>query len=68
MFTAEEVQRQVAVTPIVAMKKAAFLMTMPWRVHRIQVQPELAWRLVVRIEAHLDQQRAKASGSVAIFL
>ena len=56
VFTAEEVQQRVAVTPIVALNKAACLMTLPWRVHRIQVQPELAWRPVARLKAHLDQQ------------
>ena len=52
---------------MVAMKKAAGLMTMQWIIRRIQVQPELAWRLVVSIKAHLDQQTVQGIRSAAIF-
>ena len=42
MLAAEDVQRQIAVAAVVAVKEATFLMTVQWIIGGIQVQPDLA--------------------------
>src|SRR5690606_3994014 len=56
MLAAEDVQRQIAVTPVVAMEEPPFLVTMQWIIGRIQIQPDLPRWLLVGLEEHVYQQ------------
>ena len=55
MFSAEDVQRQVAVAPVVAVEKPTLLVTVQRIIGRIQVQPNLSRRLAIRLHEYLHQ-------------
>ena len=54
-LAAENVQRQVAVVSVVAMKEAAFLVAVQWVIRCIEIEFDLVWILVMGIQEVLDQ-------------
>jgi hypothetical protein len=54
--TAEHVERQVAVLVIIAVEEAAFLPAVKRNVGVVEIEHDLAWRTLVRLEIKLDQQ------------
>ena len=56
MSAAEDVQRQVAVAPVVTVEEPTLLVAMQWIVRRVQVQPDLPRRLGVRLHEQPYQQ------------
>ena len=56
MLTAEDVQRQVAVAPIVAVEEAALLLAVQRIIGRIQIQPDLPGWLLAGLQEHIHQQ------------
>src|SRR5205823_14193202 len=57
MRAAEDVQRQIAVTVVITMKEAAFLMPVQRIVGGVEVENDLLWRVSVRLEKQIDIQR-----------
>jgi hypothetical protein len=47
VLTAEDVQRQIAIAPVVAMEEATFLLTVQRVVRGVKIQPDLSRRLGV---------------------
>ena len=63
VIAAEHVQRQVAVTAVVAVEEATLLGTVQRIVRRVQVQPELPRRLGAGLHEQLDQQIVQGLGT-----
>ena len=55
--TAEHVERQVAVFVIIAMEEPAFLRPVQRDVGVVEIQHDLTWRSLMRVEEEIDQQR-----------
>ena len=54
MLTTEDVQRQVAIAAVVAVEKTPFLLTVQRIISRIQVEPDLARGLAVRLQEEIE--------------
>jgi hypothetical protein len=57
MQAAEDIQRQIAVAVVIAVKEAAFLMPVQRIVGGVEVENDLLWRISVRREKQIDKQR-----------
>src|ERR1700689_4810819 len=55
--TTEHVERQVAVLVIIAMEEPAFLRPVQRDVGVVEIQHDLTWRSLMRVEEEIDQQR-----------
>jgi hypothetical protein len=53
---AEDVQRQIAVAIVVAVEEAPLLMTMQRIIGRIEIEDDLLWRRLVRLQEHRHKQ------------
>ncbi len=56
MLAAEDVERQITVMAIIAVKETALLLAVEWVVGGIQIEHDLRRRIGVRFQKHLDQQ------------
>ena len=56
VIAAEDVQRQIAIVVVVAVKEAPFLFAVQRQVGGVHVQHDLSGRLLVRLDEHLHQQ------------
>ena len=56
LVAAEDVERQVAVTAIVAVKEATLLGAVDRIVGRVQIEHDLAWRRAMPVEEQVDEQ------------
>jgi hypothetical protein len=56
MRAAEDVQRQIAVAVIIAVKEAALLMSVQGVVGGIEIENDLRWRVLVRFHEQIDKQ------------
>jgi hypothetical protein len=56
MISREDVQRQVAVTVVVAVKEAPLLMPVQRDVGRVQIEHDSAWPRGVRFQKQINQQ------------
>ena len=57
MRAAEDVQRQIAVAIVIAVKEPPFLMPVQRVVGGVEVENDLLWRMLVRLEEQIDKQR-----------
>jgi hypothetical protein len=57
MRAAEDVQRQIAAAVVITVKEAAFLMPVQRVVGGVEVEDDLLWRGVVRLQEQIDKQR-----------
>src|SRR5262249_38928043 len=55
-IAAEEIQWQIAVFPIVAMKEASFLFAVQWIISRVQVDDDQLRRLFMRLQKNVDEK------------
>jgi hypothetical protein len=56
MGSAEDVQRQITITIIIAVKEAAFLMAVQRIIGGVEIENDLWWRLLVRLQEQIDKQ------------
>ena len=56
MGSAEDVQRQVTIAVIIAVKEAAFLMAVQRIIGGVEVENDLLRRLLVRLQEEIDKQ------------
>jgi len=68
MISAEHIQWQIAVVPVVAMEKARFLPSVHRRIGGVQVQHDLARRPGMRFQKEIDQQGVERFGGIADFV
>src|SRR5438552_16751014 len=54
---AEHVERQIAVAIVVAVEEAAFLLAMERDVGVVEIEHDLLWRPLMRLEEQIDEQR-----------
>src|SRR4030095_118641 len=64
LVATENVQRQITVVVVVAMKEARFLLPMQWGVRGIQIQNDVARRLAMGLQKQRDQQFVYGYGRV----
>jgi hypothetical protein len=62
MISAEDIQRQVTVVPVVAVKETRLLLPVQRRVGRIQVQHDLCGRFGVRFQKQVHEQLIQRFG------
>src|SRR5262249_1189579 len=55
---AKDIERQIAVTVVVAMKEPTLLLAVHWVVGGIQIDRDLAWVALVRLWEYIDKQLA----------
>ena len=56
MGSAEDVQRQITIAVIIAVKEAAFLMAVQRIIGGVEVENDLLRRLLVRLQEQIDKQ------------
>src|SRR5205823_12578133 len=56
VFSAEDVQRQIAIVVVIAMEEPTLLLAVQRQVGSLHIQDDLRRSLVVRLDEHLDQQ------------
>ena len=66
MAPAEDVERQIAIAIVVAVKEPALLVSVQRVIGGIEIERDLAGRLGVRIQEQLDEQRLDGSASALI--
>src|SRR5437762_9819799 len=57
MRPAENVERQIAVAVVIALKEPPFLMPVQRVIGRIEIEDDLLWRMLVRLQEQIDKQR-----------
>ena len=57
MSAAEHVERQIAVAIVVAVEEAAFLLAVERDVGVVEIEHDLPWRPLMRLEEQIDEQR-----------